>query len=244
LRYERDVHAPRRAAARSSLLALLTIAACDNWPLSQNLSGQDPGNPSEVDPGTLIVPDWQQAALDEAFEPTPWPVDTKTSWLFDDHLEGVGWNLHGDAFGVNGESCGSLGYFAPPGVDGAYTGDVDLITLDVDVAGWLCLSADTRGDTDIGWDILLFPVDACDVPGNPIEADGTLVGLGREGPVDLLVPVSGGRRYVLMVAGFRDLADADGNSELVVPYRVGVTLFGGETAPYACPLLPEAEVVP
>lgn len=233
MRYESVVH--RRPLAR--LLPAFLCASCAEWPLSAHLPEQTPGTSADVDPSTVFEVDWHPTPVDETFEATLWPVDTTTSWLFLDVLEGVGWSQSGQAPPIDGGPCGTLGYYAPPGVDGAYTSDIDVLTLEAANAGWLCVTADAA--SDIGWDVLVFELDDCGVPGNPVESEGRLPGLGREGRVSFVIPVLESRRYALMLAGFRDLSDPDGNSDLEVPYRVGVSLLAGATAPYACPNLPE-----
>ena len=221
------------AASRS--VVALAIAGCANWPLHGNLP-EDPANllPVGEDPRGLYELQWVHA---EEASDNDSPVGLEhhevtldTARHYTGRLDGAGWWDDAEPAVLDG-GCGSTWDRSPLGT-GDYIGDVDFTIVNVAAAGTLCgrLLLDPP---DYGWDLLLHPVDSCDVPSEFVVSGGEPVGLGLGGAVgDWSAPVQPGP-YALLVAAYYPNDDA-----AEVDYELGVALVEAADGAALCPLLP------
>lgn len=190
------------------LTAACALASCANWPQYANMPDEEPLVPSSTDPGALIVVSW--AMHDTEPSPNDLPADAEVQLtlganhgaLFAGALDGVGWSDDAAPEPIVSEACGSTGDRSPL-EHGDYIGDVDFFPLTVDVEGEALLCAEARfGDDSHGWDLLLFPLDPCGVPGEPIEADDLVLGLGLGGESAGWAQVVAAGSYAVMLASY------------------------------------------
>ena len=139
---------------------------------------------------------------------------------------------------IQAPACGSQGQWSPS-ENGFYTGDVDTIAFTAPAAA-LCVRGLVPEGERFGWDLLVFPIDACGVPGAPLaDSAQAIYGLDRGGVsygYGVVVPAG---RYVVLWASY----DPD-EPAAVLGYEVGISAvrpdaLGGIDL---CPLLP-GEVV-
>jgi hypothetical protein len=225
------------------IIACVPLAACAEWPRYRHLPGDDPDLvAASTDPRDLVEVVWN-APIDEAPVDNDSPIDAQRGSLASHVgyeilgvLEGTGWSDTAVAPTIENPECGPRTGDRSPLPAGDYVGDVDFYVFDVAVDGLLCTRI-VGPRADFGWDLLVFRVDECGIPEDPIEtAEGTLgVNLGGE---------SGGwgadmtaGRYAVMFASY-DPNDAAAR----VAYDLGVSLSNpvGAGDP-VCPRLPAEE---
>ena len=218
----------------SRFVVALWVAGCSNWPLHGNLPQDDATLlPVGDDPRDLYDIEWVAA---EELPDNDTPVGLEHHGVtfqaarhYTGQLDGAGWWDDAQSVVLDG-GCGSSWDRSPLGA-GDYTGDVDYVVVDVEAPGTLCgrLLVDPA---DYGWDLLLQPLDSCDVPSELVMGDdGQALGLGLGGPVgEWRAEVEAGPYAILAAAYYPNDAEA------VVSYELGVALIEGSSPP--CPLLP------
>ena len=91
-------------------------------------------------------------------------------------------------------------------------------------------------DPDLGWDLLLYPLDSCGLPREPVPnaAGDGLLGFQLQGQTGgWRAPVESGKQYAILLAGydaFEPIAEYD--------YHVGAAIVAGAEGRELCPLLP------
>ena len=228
------------------LMVLCLLAGCDAWPRYNNLpEGDTDALPSSVDPRLLFSVTWTEQ--DEQ-EPNDSPDEaeqisltaTNVGAVYQATAEGIGWASGMNPEVVESEECGSSGELTA-GVDpGSWLGDVDTYRVTMTRSGVLCARAvvDDPEASTIGWDLLLFQLDACGVPlAAMYEGDGDVVGFGDGG-------AEGGWRLELDAGTYLALFAPYSPDDLdrSFDYRIGFSLLelheGDEPL---CPLLPDED---
>lgn len=231
-----------RALVAVVLPLLGLFGACSEWPRYNHLPAEGDLYPATQDPRTLFDVQWSAAT--EA-DPNDSPLDVVDATLamgqgtqITGQITGTGWYDDATAAPIEHPDCsGSVGTRSPLGT-GDYIGDVDFFAFEVTEPGLLCARLLTDPPT-FGWDLVLFPVDSCNIPGAPISADGVVLGVdqgGAEGGWG--TPIEAPGTYVVMAAAYYP-----NNLEAVVDYELGVALVhpdpdGGSIL---CPVLPTEE---
>jgi len=230
-------------------------SGCSSWPLHSNLDPVDVELvDANVDPRTLFDLSWQFAGEVEPNEQPGPPVGTAyvgSARLIEGQLSGIGWANGAQPVVLEGSGCGSEGTRSPVADSGDYIGDVDVINISILEAGELCarLLIDEESVSDErGWDLLLFPLDPCDVPEPPVlEAappDGeppAPIGFSHGGgEIDWSHTVRTGEAFSVLVAGF-----TPNQLDAIVPYQLGLSVISSppDGREVLCPLLP-SEVSP
>jgi hypothetical protein len=229
----------------SAIAAVIPLAAggCTDWPQYAERDTDALGVPSTTDPRSLFEIAWtefaEDASGDFALETTSL-ADAVADLALDGGLRlrgqwtGSGWDPAITAPAVEDPACASRGRWSP-GEKGFYTGDIDAIAFDAPAAA-LCVRALVPDGAFFGWDLLVFPVDACGVPGAPLaDANQAIYGLDRGGisyGYGVVVP-SG--RYVVQWASY----DPD-DPGAVLGYEVGISAVrpDADGGIDLCPLLP------
>jgi hypothetical protein len=221
------------------LLVLLTLAACGDWPLHAHLPDD---SDALVVPGEdlagLVAVDW---TMDVASEPDDVPADALALSLdfgagavVTGTLDGSGWSDSATPAEIGGDGCDTA--TATPFDGGAYREDVDFVVVDLDGGGLLCATAEVS-PANHGWDLLLFPVDGCGVPGPAIQGeDGEPLGAGLGGASGAWNKTVGAGRFGLMLAAY----DPD-DPDIALDWRLGVSLL--EAPPGAVPVCPALPAV-
>jgi hypothetical protein len=104
--------------------------------------------------------------------------------------------------------------------EGEYTGDVDVLVLDLTEAGRLCVTIELA--SDLAFDLLLLPLDICDLPGAPEERAGAVLGLARGGSSASWDAQVDAGRYALQLAAWDPNDPA-----LAVPWSLAMSLVQG-----------------
>lgn len=222
-----------------------------------NLEDPDPDLvDAAVDPRSLFELEWGFSGEGEA-EGNEQPgaptgaAYVSTARLIEGTLEGIGWANGGEPRLIEGPECGSTGTRSPALDSGDYIGDVDVFNITMLEDGHFCARLMIDEESAIeerGWDMLLFPLDACDVPLSPVTEQ---TGVGGEPPaplgfsfggstIDWSHPVRTGESYAVLVAGF-----VPNDPDVVIPYQLGLSLIASppDEREVLCPLLP-SEVSP
>ncbi len=174
---------------RLAVLAIALLASgCSQWPRASNLPATGDVLPSTVDVATLFDVTWADAVL---YEPDPIPGGEGVQRLalkvndglhFEGELAGIGFDLDAVPTLPSKDGCGSGNGRSP--VDGDYVADVDNVVLDLE-RGTFCASVVLSAADDVAFDLLLFPLDGCDLPQAPVDNGGEPLGLnGYEGQMD------------------------------------------------------------
>lgn len=180
-------------------------AGCAEWPRASHLPRAGDILPPGVDPGRLF--DVAYGALD-ATEPDDRPglpgaavtsLGLGEGVVVTGELAGIGFNQDAQDAGVSVDGCGTGAGRSP--VAGDYTGDVDHVVVTVD-AGTLCAQVDLSAATDVAFDALLVPLDACGLPGAPVEARGSMLGLDAVGGSTSWHHFTAGGSFAVQVAGW------------------------------------------
>jgi hypothetical protein len=214
----------------------LATPGCAGWPRHANLPVQDENLVlAGTDPRTLFNPTWTDVAEAEdndvpaLAQRASLQLSVGTVWT--GRLDGTGWWDDAVPEPIEGEDCGSTGVRSP--MPGDYIGDVDFYAFTVAEAGQLCARA-LAGDETFGWDMALFPIDECGVPGPAIAAGDAPLGVDLGGSTGWGTVVEPGDYAVLFAAYFPN------DLEATLDYQLGVALVNpteAEGAPL-CPLLP------
>jgi hypothetical protein len=201
---------------------LLILGGCGAWPRHASLPDAGDPVPSDVDPRGSIEVD----LADVVATPTTQPpgellpeLSLGEGFVLAGVLEGIGWNDVAEPAELFDEDCGTTGSRSPGLVPGDWAADVHAYAVTTRVAGRLCATL-SAGDTNTGFDLLLWEVDACGIPVALREADGTAIGLGQVGPtVEWSTSVASGDRFSLLVAGY-----APNRLQTPTPYDLTVSL--------------------
>lgn len=234
------------------LLLLPALAsACSSWPrygnLPQDSDVLDPG----VDPRELIEIDWRffsereliaQGSNSSPFNMIPQELDSLEGLIIEGDLNGVGWSSDLEPLTVVGD-CGDGPVEQPrdPGREGDWAGDVDFYRIDI-ASGLdepvLCAQAQGAA-SGVGWDILLYEIDECGLPGEPLlGADSTVLGADLASPqAGWVTQVQSGRSYAVLIAGYQA---PDPNPRY--SYTLGLSIVPGAGGGELCPLLPAEPV--
>jgi hypothetical protein len=217
-----------------ALVCCSLLVGCESWPLYHESAEPEPALPSSIDPRSLTEIAW--SVFDEHADAAQEMVSLGAGQgvVVTGALEGTGWDPALSPPTITSDACGSSGT-ARPSATGDYTGDIDFVEFSTSEAATLCVRALFPGAADVGWDALLFPLDFCGVPGEPVAVDGAPVGVdlgGEASEYDIPLPAG---RYLLQWSGY----DPD-DAERVVDYSMGISLLrpnpgGGSDV---CPLLP------
>lgn len=173
------------AGVAAPALPLLALAACADWPRFAHLPDDAGGVPagSEVDVASAVT--WTHVGargdnLDDA--PLDAPAESLEAGagiVVHGLAAGSGWDFDADA--ERPDDCGAPSGF-PSEEAGDYAGDVDWRVVDLAEPGVLCSSL-LHLDGVTRADVLVYELDACGVPGEPLrDADGHVLGFGAEAP--------------------------------------------------------------
>jgi hypothetical protein len=150
-------------------------------------------------------------------------------------LRGIGWNGSFDPPSLTADGCDDSD--RSPGLDGDWSGDVDFLVVDIGEAeGALLCTHVILEDPDLGWDLLLYPLDACGLPLPPVRDPAGEVPLGfqrRGGAGGWKIPVEQGARYAVLLAGY-DAAEPVAE----YGYHLGAAVIPGAGGAELCPMLP------
>jgi hypothetical protein len=227
----------RTGADALGALTVLTLLAggCGEWPRYKHLPATEETHPSTTDPRTLIALTW--VSMDES-EGNDSPVIAQqtslplgTAFAIAGALEGTGWYDLAEQTVISDPECGSATGTRTPLSEGDYIGDVDFYVFEVAEPGLLCARA-VLGASTFGWDLLVFPVDACDVPGPAVVDGSSAVGLDLGGPSGGWGLAVAPGRYALLLAAY-----SPNDADATLAYDLGVALVPDGDGPL-CPLLP------
>jgi len=200
------------------MAGLLLIGGCQDWPrYSAENDSDDALRPVGTALDELIVVEW-----------TDWIETTDPNdlmWETPDELAlspGLGAFISGDLNGTGYAAttptvweipgCANSPTIRAPEADADYTGDVDTFRVQLLEEGTLCASAETL--PEVVYDLLVFSLDDCLLPGLPLaNANGQVVGLdGVEQGWAIQLPAG---MYAIQLAAWRP-----DDPNLVAPYRV------------------------
>jgi hypothetical protein len=118
---------------------------------------------------------------------------------------------------------------------GDYIGDVDFFLVDPTEDGVLCARALVEADgPDRGWDLLVFPADACGIPGPATAIDGAPVGYGLGGDEGgWAIPLAGGTRVAVLLSSY-----APNAADATFGYRLGLSMIAAPTRADVAPVCP------
>lgn len=166
-------------------LCLSFSGGCDSWPRHNSLPNQGGAVPSSDDLSGEVDVNWNQAAEtlnanDYTLElPDQWSLELGAGIWLAGTLEGTGYANDAPEL-LDQEGCAYAPTIRSPYADGDYTGDVDVHIVTVAESGFLCV--DMQTDDDVVFDLLLFPLDACGLPGQPITGpSGYPLGIDQQG---------------------------------------------------------------
>lgn len=235
----------------SSLFAICLLAACGPWPRYADLDDDPDIIDPSVDPRSLVEIDWEQVEGDELLvraganssNPTnivPRELGALQGVQVTSSLRGIGWDSSFEPL-VMQATCGGEPVEVPrdPGREGDWTGDVDFVRVDISADSEpvsLCARALIGGDhpDQIGFDLLLYPLDDCGLPAEPTLLTEEPLGADRAGPVgEWRTPVAPGASYGVLIAGFTapDALQTE-------PYTLGLSLVPQADGEVLCPYLP------
>ena len=153
---------------------LCALSGCDAWPRHNALPNQD-ADLLEVDGDLSSLVDVAWVKGTESSNPNDYASESPDEWVM---TLGAGVWLQGALDGagyakvlperLDQEGCAFAPTIRSPYLDGDYTGDVDVQVLHVATEGTLCV--DMATDSDVIFDVLLFPLDACGLPGQPLNS--------------------------------------------------------------------------
>ena len=199
----------------------LVAGGCAQWPRYAH-----PPNDRSVSASTVVDVTW--SALGDEEELNDWPDDPGVLRAAISKGEGVTASGALDGVGYGGGSpllrgdsdCTHGPAQRYPLPDGEYTGDVDVLVVDLSEAGRLCVTAELA--SELAFDLLLLPLDACDLPGAPEQRAGDILGLARGGTSARWDTAVESGRYAVQLAAW------DPNDPgLTVPWSLAVSLVQG-----------------
>lgn len=234
----------RRSPVRPlpQLLSLVFLVpgtvACGSWPRHAHLPDAGDTTPVGGDPRSAIEISWQSTPSADVDQPPGLDLGAlapESGLLVAGELLGAGWSDGAMPVQLSSAACGSSGTRAP--IAGDYRADVDVVGFVVPDGGTLCVSAGV-GASDLGFDLLLFEIDACGVPVRLVEGDdGSPLGFGGVGPsIRWSANVDGPSTWAVLLAGY-----APNDDTTSFPYELGISLREAHDA--LCPLRP-GEVAP
>jgi hypothetical protein len=208
-----------------SVGCLFSLAGCEAWPRHNALPDQD-DDLTEVDGDLSAFVDvaWIQGtetsnANDYGFEsPDEWVLTVGAGVWLQGKLDGTGY-ANGTPERLDQDGCAFAPTIRSPYTDGDYTGDVDVQVLQLAEEGTLCV--DVATDSDVIFDVLLFPLDACGFPGQPLNsASGYPLGIdSQDGTGHWEQELSAGT-YGVQTAAWRPDDEAR-----LVPYEITLALM-------------------
>jgi len=232
-----------RTSSYAVCAGVALVTGCADWPRFDHLPGDDGSLSSDVPPGSLVDVDWT-----ELTEPDPDPGDLPHASghpsatlhagrgaLLTGTLEGLGWSDEAVAETLTDDDCPGAEGRRSPLPQGDYLGDVDYLVVELPDAATLC--AEVRLEVDhVGWDVIAWPIDACGIPGDPLQdATGGVLGADLGGAGGGFGAVVEAGRYAVTLAAYDPY-----DPEAELPYTLGVAAVpvGPDGRPGACPLLP------
>ena len=221
---------------------------CAEWPRLANLPEGGQLVDGSKDPATLIEIAWA-ADEDEAMGDNGAPnaadtqsttIDVGEGFVVDGGLDGVGFDLGATTQVLEVDGCTGSPARVNPAYEGAYLGDLDFYVVEASSDGRMCMDVafDRAALTDdrLGFDMLLWELDDCQLPTEPVvDGDIEVGGLDLAGARGSWHGAVSTGTYALMIGGYHP-----NEVESTVPYRLGVALVAGsENDVVACPSLPE-----
>jgi len=203
---------------RGRIVALLLVGGCQGWPRYAETEAE----------GDALRP--LGTALDEliAVEWTDWAETSDGNdlmWETPDELAlapGQGAFISGELIGTGYDSvtpvvweipgCANSPTIRAPQADADYTGDVDTYRVQMLEEGTLCAAVEAL--PEVVYDLLVFSLDDCLLPGLPLtDTAGKVVGLdGADGGWTVGLPMG---MYAIQLAAWRP-----DDPNLLVPYRI------------------------
>lgn len=231
-----------RTCSYAVCAGVVLVTGCAEWPRFDHLPDEAGSHAIDTPPGALVSVEWVD--LDE---PVPDPGDHPDGDALplallgpgggvrvQGTLEGLGWSDVSRPRRIWNLDCAdSEGYRSPLG-SGDYLGDVDPLLVEVTAEGTLCAAVEFDR-SDIGWDLVVFPLDACSIPGAPLEgADGGILGFGLGGARGGFGEVVKAGRYAVQLAAYDPY-----EPETALSYLLGVSVVpkAADGRPSLCPLL-------
>jgi len=153
-------------------------------------------------------------------------------------LDGAGWNASFKPIEYDdGSGCtGSLS----TGRTGDWAGDLDFVVVEVaaEASDPVMCARVVQPVAELGWELVVYPLNECGLPLPPLQQDGEVVGLdlGRESG-GWQIPVTAGARYGVLLAGY-DPGPNAGDETKTFTYHVGVSVIIGDEGREICPALP------
>jgi len=232
-------------AAGLALGAAVALSGCP-WPRYSDLPSDSDVIPASEDPRRTVDVTWDERTEEDLVgdggdnaDPrvvTPVALTSMQGLAITGTLRGIGWNQTFEAPPLEGEGCDTR--TRDPGQEGDWAGDVDFAVIDVDEAGMVLCADVGFAEAELGWDLLVYPLDAdnCDLPEPPLSGpDGGVLGLGRAGATGgWKLPVEEGRRYGVLLAGY-----SAPEPVAEYGYELGLSLVpADERGTELCPRLP------
>jgi hypothetical protein len=226
-------------------------SGCSEWPRFGNLP-ESTGYSSDVDPRTFFDIEWSEVAEPAEEDPgndssvtastIELDYENERAVLISGTLEGTGWSDNASKVMIDNAGCtGAVAAPRSPLETGEYIHDVDFFNIDMVTAGTLCVAV-THNDSSLGWDLLLYALDDCDIPSDPIELDSEVLGFAQGGTSGGWgYSVGAGERYSILFAGYAPNDPL--NDKRAVNYEIGISTVPNETNGNVglCPLLDEEE---
>lgn len=177
----------------------LLLTACDGWP-RYAAEDEDTSVPA-VDPETLVDVTWARQSEDGDWRLPGGglPMSVREGWIIEGTLEGIGWWDDGDDPLVVSTTCDAEAEVGAGG-PGGWIGDYDAVVVESS-EGTLCARARVEAD-DVGWDLLLVPIDDCGLPAAAVLDGDQALGVDLGGPSDgWSAPITAGR-WAVVLAGY------------------------------------------
>jgi hypothetical protein len=203
---------------------------------------------STTDPRTLVgIDSWE--TVDET-EDNDSPVNSQEFYLDLDAneravevhgtLQGIGWSDLSQGPAIDAEGCNERSYQRVYKEPGDYLQDLDFFVVEAVHSGLLCLRLFSETESKIGWDLVGYLLDECDVPIEPVTEGDEILGFGNPWPSGgWSMMVEQGARIGVLVAGY-----SPNDPEHVEEYSLGLSLLhsDGSSPVQICPFNPsEAE---
>lgn len=226
------------------VLGLGLLNGCAEWPrFGHPIGGEDAAQePGSTDPRAIVPVTWTSLAETEAND-LPTDAETQRSSLsqgigvgFTGTLATAGWDSGATPTPIEDADCAASSGIRTAGVEpGDYIGDVDFFLVDPTEDGVLCARALVEVEApERGWDLLVFPADACGVPGAPTRTEDGPVGYGLGGHEGgWAVPVTAGSRVAVLLASY-----APNAAEAEFGYALGLSMIAAPSSAAVAPVCP------
>ena len=219
---------------RALAATLLLVGSCQDWPrYSAEVGGDDTLRPVGTELEGLVAVEWTEWSETEEPNDLMWETPDELSLAV-----GFGAFIEGDLAGTGYAAatptvwdipgCANSPTIRAPEADADYTGDVDTYRVQLLEDATLCATAQVL--PEVVYDLLVFSLDDCLLPGLPLAgANGEVLGLdGADQGWAVTLPAG---MYAIQVAAWRP-----DDPNLLAPYRIELASTGArETDSVLCP---------